>query len=95
MYLPWVLVLCTATTISYLGMVSIQAGAREGSVVNRYCKGLSYELAQLSHKYEKPEDNLSGYVPIPLMAYLGGTTGASRRLQWEIISETISIGIGT
>ena len=77
LYLPWVL-LCTATTISYLGMVSIQAGTREGSVVNRYCKGLSYEWAQLSHEYEKPEDNLSGYVPIPLMAYLGGTIGASR-----------------
>jgi len=71
MYLPWVLILCTATTISYLGMVSIQAGAREGSVVDRYYKGLSHELAQLKHKYEK-------LVLIPLMAHLGSVMDASR-----------------
>ena len=37
-----------------------------------------YEWAQLSHKYEKPEDNLVGWVPIPLMTYLGSITDASR-----------------
>ena len=35
MYLPYVLLLCTATTISYLGMVSICTGTREGSAVNK------------------------------------------------------------
>ena len=78
MYLPWVLILCTATTISYLGVVSIHTGTKEGSVVNRYCKGLTHKWAQLLDKCEKPEVNLSGHVPIPLMAYLGSILDASR-----------------
>ena len=78
LYLPKVLILCTLATISLVGMVSIHTGTKGGSVVNRYYKGLSYEWAQLSHEYEKPEDNLSGCVLIPLKAYLGSTIGASR-----------------
>ena len=59
-------------------MVSIQAGTREGSVVDRYYKGLSYEWAQLTHKHEKPDGNSSGRVLIPLMAHLGSIMDASR-----------------
>ena len=78
MYLPYVLLLCTAATISYLGMVSICTGAKEGSAVNKYCKGLSHKWAQLSDKYEKQMGNLSGHVLIPQMAHLENALDSHR-----------------
>ena len=78
MYLPYVLLLCTATTISCLGMVSIHAGTGEGSAVNRYYEGLSHKWAQLLDKYEKPEGNLSGHMLVPQMAHLENTLHTCR-----------------
>ena len=54
-------------------MVSIHAGTKEGSVVNKYCEGLSHKRALLLDVYEKPEGNLSGHVLIRQMAHLGNT----------------------
>ena len=78
MYLPCVLLLCTANTDSYLGMVSIHTGAGEGSAVNRYYEGLSHEWAQLVDKHEKPEGHLSGHVLIPQLAHLENALGTYR-----------------
>ena len=78
MYLPYVLLLCTATSISYLGMVSICTGTKEGSAVNKCCKGLSHKWAQLVDKYEKPEGYLSGHVLIPQLAHLGSDLDSYR-----------------
>ena len=59
-------------------MVSDHTSTKEGSVVNRYYKGLSHKWAQLVDTYEKPAGHLSGHVLIPQLAHLENALGTYR-----------------